>query len=110
MPALSDAFLKLRIWLKIAVLALVLIYFLLFLYFNSQQTTLWLFPGTRFETNVIVALLGAFLLGSLLTLLLRMLYTTLTQIRTSQQRTRAARLEREIDEMKAKAASGPTRT
>ena len=98
-----------RIWAKVLLLAVVLVYFLLFLYFNSQDVVLWLFPGTQFQTNMVVALLGAVVLGSLLTLLVRMVAVTLRQVRQRRDRVRTDKLEREITDMRTKAASLKTR-
>lgn len=102
--AASDTFLKIRIWTKVIVLALLAIYTLLFLFMNSGPVELWWFFGRRIGTNVIVALLGAFILGALLALLLRTIVTTMRQIKQSRERGRAQKLEREIADMRVKSA------
>lgn len=110
MAKVSDTLLKIRIWSKIIVLVLLVVYMLLFLFKNSQPVNLWLFFGVEIERiNVILALLGAFVLGSLTTIAVRMVYRTIAQIRQSQERGRTERLEREIADMRTKAGSLQTR-
>ena len=96
-----------RIWigLKVALLALVLLYTLLFIFKNNQAVGVWLFFDTVPQMSLLVALLGAFVLGSLLTLLLRTILTTARQIRAARARERSHRLEREIDDMRTKASA-----
>ena len=104
MPA-ADTLLKVRIWVKVVLLSLVGIYTLLFIFLNARQEIgMWLFFGVRPTVNVLVALLCAFLLGSLLTLLARTLATTVRQVRDSRERARTQRLEREVADMRVKAA------
>lgn len=110
MANVSDTFLKIRIWAKIILLALLVLYALLFLFKNSQPVSLWLFFGFEIQSiNVILALLGAFLLGSLTTIAVRMVFKTVTQVRNSRDRGRTERLEREIADMRTKAATLQTR-
>ena len=109
MAKVSDTLLKIRIWAKIILLAILVVYTLLFLFLNSDQTDLWLFFGTTIRTNVIVALLGAFLLGALTTIAVRMVLKTVQQMRLSRDRGRTDRLEREIADMRTKSARLQTR-
>ena len=105
----SDTLLKIRIWTKVAALALMLVYTLLFIFKNNEPVRVWLFFNTDPQISLLVALLGAFLLGALLTLLVRTIVTTVRQIRSARERDRSVRLEREIAEMRTKAASLQTR-
>ena len=104
--AASDTLLKIRIWTKTILFAIVALYALLFLLFNlSQRISLWLFFGVEIaDVNAMLALVIAFLLGGLLTLLVRMIFTTLSQMRQARDRGRSDRLEREISEMKMKSS------
>lgn len=108
--ALSASLLRVWIWTKIILLGLVLLYTIIFVFANSdEQINVWLFPGTEPTVNVLIALLGAFILGSLLTILVRLVLNTLRQMRTASARDRTDRLEREIAEMRTKAATLRTR-
>lgn len=108
--ALSASILRTWIWLKIVLLAVVLLYTLLFVFKNSSDTVaLWFFPSRTAQVPVLVALMGAFMLGSLLTILVRLVVNTIRQMRTARDRDRTARLEREIAEMRTKAATLRTR-
>lgn len=108
--AFSDVLLKVRIWTKIILLALVVLYTLAFAFSNSDEDiNVWLFFNREPRVNVLVALLGAFVLGSLMTVLIRMVYSTLGQFRASRERTRTHRLEREIADMRTKATTLRTR-
>ena len=109
MPSVSTVLLKIRIWAKITVLAVVVIYSLLFMLLNSEDVNLWLFPGTRVKTSLLVAILGSFVLGALLAVLVRMAITTVRQMRVAGERRRAEQLEREIGDMRAKTATLQTR-
>ena len=103
--AVSDTFLKIRIWTNIIILAIVAIYTLLFLGFNyGERVELWLFFGTSLRSSMLLALLAAFVLGSLLTLLVRMIFTTVSQIRQSRDRSRSRQLEAEVSEMRTRSA------
>ena len=107
MANVPDLFLKIRIGAKIAVLALVAIYSLAFILMNNTTVDLWLMPftGGAIKTSLLVAVLGAFVLGALLALLIRMVFTTVRQIRARRERQRTERLEHEIEEMRAKTAT-----
>lgn len=110
--ALSDSLLKLWIWTKIILLALVVIYLLAFAWSNSgddKQVLVWLFFGREPKVNVLVALVGAFALGSLTTILIRTVFNTVRQMRSARDRDRTARLEREIADMRTKASTLRTR-
>lgn len=110
MAKVSDTLLKIRIWAKIILLVLVLVYTLLFVFFNQRDVVLWYFPfADRATVPVLVALIGAFILGAMLAVLIRMVLKTVTQIRDSRDRGRTERLEREIADMRTKAGSLQTR-
>ena len=108
--AISDALLKTWIWTKVVLLALVVLYTMAFAFWNSdEEITLWLFVGREPRLNVLVALLGAFALGALVTALLRTVISTVRQFQRSKERNRTLRLEREIADMRTKASTLRTR-
>lgn len=101
----SDTLLKVRVYTKLALLGLVGLYALLFIVLNyRERIDVWLFFGTSPTMNAIVALLVAFLLGVLTTLLARTALSTWTQWRVASERTRTQRLEREVADMRTMAA------
>lgn len=95
--------LKLRIWFKVTVFAIVALYVLMFLIFNhGTRTEMWFYPGSngRLETSVLLMAVGAFLLGVITTLLVRTILRTISQIREMKRR----RLEKEAAAVVARAA------
>jgi uncharacterized integral membrane protein len=101
--AASLTLLKIRIWTKLILIGLVALYVGLFILFNtSKPVELWLFPRVEPSVSVLLALLAAFVLGSLVTLLTRAVMRTIQQIKAARQRGRADKLEREIADMQTK--------
>jgi len=108
--ALPQVLLKTWIWTEIVFLGLVVLYTMVFALNNSDEDiTLWLFLGKEPRMNVLIALLGAFALGALVTALLRTVISTVRQMHTARERTRTLRLEREIASMRTKANTLRTR-
>jgi lysylphosphatidylglycerol synthetase-like protein (DUF2156 family) len=99
-----------KLWTKLILVAAVLLYVLLFVYNNSgQPVQFWWWFNRTPETSVFFLTAGAFLTGVVMTLLIRTLWKTFRQIRRSQDRSRTDRLEREMAEMRSKAAKLQTR-
>jgi uncharacterized integral membrane protein len=108
--ALSGKVLRAWIWAKLTLMALVLIYTTLFVYNNSGATIeLWYFFNRSSQVPQLLALVGAFLLGGLLAMLIRMVAKTIRQMRRATEQERTERLEREIAEMRTKASTLRTR-
>jgi uncharacterized integral membrane protein len=102
--------LKIRVWTKLGLLGLVLLYALLFVFNNTGQTvTLWLFFGQQFQSSLLLAVVLSFLAGALLTMLVRTAVSTTRQIRQMKLRNEQERKDRELAELKAKAAMLQTR-
>ena len=97
--------LKIKVWTKVVLFAVVFLYVVIFVAKNSERpVTPWFWFGKEPPTSVLILVLCAFLLGVLATILLRTTFKTLQQIRDLQSRTRAERLQREVEAMKTKAA------
>ena len=108
--AVSDKLLKIRIWTKVIALAVAGLYTLVFLLQNTgEQVELWLFFGVAPTMSLLVAMLSSFLLGALLTLLVRMVIKTVRQMQKARERGRTQRLENEIRDMRTKASTLQTR-
>jgi hypothetical protein len=102
---MGNFWLKVWVWTKVTLVGLLLLYLLAFIFENSQKmVTPWFWFGVEPSTNVLFLSLYAFLAGVLTTILLRTTFATLRQLRELRERQRADRLEREVSDMKAKAA------
>ena len=113
---MTNAFLKVKVWTKVVIFGLILVYLTFFMVENSEnKATLWVWFGRErpLETSVLKLVLVAFLAGVVGTLLVRTSFRTLRQIREVRDRGRTERMERDLIDMKTKAGmlrSRPTDT
>ena len=104
--------LKIKIWTKGLIFGALVIYTLVFLLKNSDENAniwYWFFKP-KYTVSVLLLTFFAFLAGVLGTLLVRTTFTTIRQIREARARSRTDRLEREVADMKTKAAMLKTKT
>jgi uncharacterized integral membrane protein len=102
--------LKIKVWTKVVLFGLVLLYALIFIYMNGDKTaSFWYWPRREPQWPVLFLTLGAFFTGVIVTILLRTTFKTIRQVRELQSRSRAERLQREVEAMKTKAAMLRTR-
>ena len=105
---MGNLWLKIKVWTKVLLFALLVTYAVLFIMRNSERKAYpWFWfdrPQETSETTVLRLVLFAFLTGVVGTLLVRTTFVTLRQMREVRQRSRAGRMERELADMKAKAA------
>ena len=102
---MGNLWLKMKVWTKVALFALLLVYALTFIFKNlGPQVDLWFWYNTRVPMPVLLLALVSFLIGVLGTILFRTTIKTIRQLRQLKERTRAERLEREVTEMRTKAA------
>ncbi len=107
---MNTIWLKIKVWTKGIVGALLLIYILIFIAQNSGQTVkFWWFFGQEPETSLLIFTFFTFFFGVFITLLVRAALKTVRQIREIRERNRTARLEREVAEMRSKASMLKTR-
>jgi lysylphosphatidylglycerol synthetase-like protein (DUF2156 family) len=107
---MGNLWLKIRIWTKMIVFGLIALYVLLFVLNNSGHSIdLWAWFNRKYSVSVLLLLFITFLTGVLGTLLVRTILTTVRQVREAAARNRSARLERDLADMKAKAARLHTR-
>jgi hypothetical protein len=105
---MTNAWLKIRIWTKIVVFVLLAIYAIIFLIANSSKpVTVWIW-GT-YTINLLPLIFFTFLFGVIATILVRTTFRTIKQIQELRGRARSERLQREVNEMKAKAGRLQTR-
>ena len=97
--------LKIKIWTKVVVFALVAIYLLVFfLKNNDREVQFWYWYNRAPQTPVLLLAGLSFVAGVLVAVLVRMMFKTIHQVRDMRNRSRTERLEREVADMKAKAA------
>src|ERR1700722_8504191 len=100
---MADLWLKIKVWTKVTLFGLLLLYVLVFCVENSGKVELWVWPNHKPQTSVLLLALYAFASGVVLTVLVRTTLKTLSQIRDLQHRSRHDRLAREVADMKSKA-------
>lgn len=102
---MSNLWLKFKVWTKVATVFALFVYSVVFVYQNSARPVKpWFWIGREPETSVLILVLCAFLLGVIGTILFRTTIKTIRQIRLLKERSRADRLQREVTEMRTKAA------
>ena len=102
---MGNLWLKIKVWTKVTIVLGLFIYSGLFIYQNSARPVKpWFWFGREPETSVLILVLCAFMLGVAGTILFRTTIKTVRQLRTLKERTRGERLEREVAEMRMKAA------
>lgn len=103
---MNNFWLKLKIWTKTTIAAVVLIYALLFIAKNSGQAVeFWYFPfKPTVNTSMLLLIAGTFLAGVVATLIVRTTFSTLRQVRELRARSRIDKLERDQASIKVKAA------
>ena len=108
---MNDLWLKVKIWTKGIIFGLILLYALFFIINNGTTAKVWFWFGEagKAETPLLVMLFVTFLLGVLMTILVRTTIKTIQQFRELKARNRTERLEREVADMKSKAARLQTR-
>jgi len=102
---MGNFWLKVKIWLKTTLAAVLFIYALLFIYNNSnEQVHFWWWFGHNYEHEKLTFGFAAFVGGVILTIVVRTTFTTMRQLQDLQTRGRSQRMERDIQDMKEKAA------
>ena len=100
---MGNLWLKIKIWTKVTAFALLTLAALVFLIQNvNKPATLWLWNDI--QTTLLKVLLCTALISVIFTILLGTTFRTIRQIRELRARNRSVALEREVADMKAKAA------
>ncbi len=101
---MQNLWLKIKIWTKIGLFSIVVIYLLMFVFKNSdQQLSIWFWFGHVIETSMLVLIPVVLLAGVIGTFVVSMAYRALRQIQELRQRTAAAQMHSDVQELKAKA-------
>ncbi len=104
---MSNAWLKIKVWTKIGIVVLVLVYATFFVVNNSEkEATVWLLwnKWPEVKTTSLKLVVITFLLGAMVAVLTRTALRTVRQIRELKTRQKAEKIEKDIADMKAKAA------
>jgi hypothetical protein len=108
---MGNVWTKLRLWLKTTLYGVIFVYALLFIINNSgEEVHFWWWFGHDELHGKLTFGFTCFLAGVGITLLLRTTLGTLSQLRDMQAKSRSQKLERDVQEMKEKAAKLQTRT
>lgn len=103
---MSNAILKIKVWTKVILFGLILVYITVFIIQNSEnhaQLWVWFGRGSLVQSSVLKLVLAAFLLGVIGTLLVRTSFRTVRQIKEVRERNRTERMERDLVDMRTKA-------
>jgi uncharacterized membrane protein len=102
---MGNFWIKVKIWTKTTLFAVLAVYLLLFVINNSgEEVSFWWWFGHQEKHGKLTFGFTCFLAGVVLTILLRTSFATMSQLRDLQSRSRAQRIERDVQEMKEKAA------
>lgn len=102
---MGNLWLKIKIWTKILLVAAVFLYVILFVYFNASQTVrFWYWYHHQPQTTLLLLVLCSFIAGVVASFLVRTTIRTVRQVQELRARSRVHRLDREMADMRAKAA------
>jgi hypothetical protein len=102
---------KIKVWTKIIIFSLVIIYVLLFSFKNSDQpVSIWVWFGhDPYQTGALTLSAFAMLAGVVGTLLFRMVFRTIWQVRDMRHQNRNAQMKKDLEDLKTKAALTQTK-
>jgi uncharacterized integral membrane protein len=107
---MQNLWLKIKIWTKITIAAAIVLYVLIFVLKNGdRKADFWFWFGREYSGSLLSLVFFAFLIGGLVTILATTTFRTVRQIRELRARSRTAKLEDEVRDMRSKAAMLQTR-
>lgn len=96
---------KIKFWTKVTISSIVSIYLLIFIIKNmGPEVEFWYWYNRTIKASMLFLTACAFLAGVIMTILTRMMYRTARQFTQMRNASRTEKLEREVADMKAKAA------
>jgi amino acid transporter len=110
---MNNVWLKFKVWTKVVLVTLALVYVISFSVKNSEpqaKATFWYFYNSpvmetqTLETSTFKLVAGSFVAGILVTLLARTTFRTIAQIRELRARQAAEARDRDIEQIRSKAA------
>src|ERR1700730_6682791 len=108
---MGHLWLKIRIWTKVILVSLLVLYVILFTYKNAQERVqLWYWFNHTPETNLLLVVLCSFVAGVVGTILARATVRTIRQVQDLQDRARTQKMGRDMADIRAKAAMLQTKS
>jgi uncharacterized integral membrane protein len=107
---MGNLWLKIRVWTKVTIVAVIALYILLFIFNNTSEVKFWWWIGHEHTSSVFVLSVVAFLAGGIFALLARTTWTTIRQIGELRSRTRMIKLEKNLADQQRKASKLQTRS
>jgi len=108
---MQNLWLKIKIWTKVAIAAVIGLYVLIFVLQNGgRQAKFWYWFNHDYETSLLSLVFIAFLIGGLVAILATTTFRTIRQIRDLRTRNRAAKAEALLRDQETKAAMLRTKT
>jgi uncharacterized integral membrane protein len=102
---MGNLWLKIKIWTTVSFFSLVVLYMLIFVAKNSTESVkFWFWFNHTTDTSVLLFSLYAVLGGIVFTVLVSTTFKTIRQFRDLRDKGRVDRIDREVADMKAKAA------
>jgi len=101
---MGNFWLKIKVWTKGITIALILLYVLIFVIKNNEPVKFWWWYNREDQYSMLVLIGISFFAGVISTVLVRTTWRTIHQIRDLRDRSRTQRVERDLAEMKEKAA------
>lgn len=107
---MGNLWLKIRVWTKVTIVAVIALYILLFIFNNTSEVKFWWWFRHEQTSSVFVLSVVAFLAGGIFALLARTTWTTIRQIGELRSRTRMIKLEKNLADQQRKASKLQTRS
>ncbi len=102
---MENLWIKIKSWTKIVIFSVLVIYLLIFAFRNANKdVTIWWWFGKEIPTSALELIAAMLLAGVLGTLVVRMAFRAMRQIRELRSRSATAKMQKDVAEMKAKAA------
>ena len=102
---MTNFWLRIKVWLKVTLVVALFVYVLLFTFKNaSVHAPFWYWFNRQPDTTLLMLVLCSFLAGVVTTFLLRTTFRTIRQMQELGERSRAQRLDRELTDIRTKAA------
>ena len=107
---MDNLWLKIKFWTKLTITGLVALYLIIFIAKNSQPVEVWYWYKGQMQMPKLLLVAASFVTGIVTMFLIRTTFRTIRQVRDLTARSRTERLEREMEDMKSKAAMLQTRS
>jgi hypothetical protein len=101
---MNNLWLKIKVWTKVAIFALLFFYIVAFIIENNgKDAEFWFWISRQTKTSVLMLMFWAFSTGVVGTLLIQTTFKTIRQIRDIHERSQNEKAKRRMDDMEDKA-------